>query len=207
MSKSLFDEYDIASPSIQLIAEIYEDIEKILPVSHKKSAPVNFKEFELFNYYEINHLGPVFIINETAVSFYLNFVEVAYSKNSGNIHTSKTCIDLQTWGMIYLKENYGHIVIKPESILDKIHDLINPIELDFKEDKIFSNKFYVITNNKGIAEARMNQAFRDCVQSLDVPEFLIEIKDNKLIVGNRKVLQHSDALGFVKFLEKISKQF
>ena len=51
-------------------------------------------------------------------------------------------------GILTTKNNFGHIFIRPEYVVDKIAELFDPIEIDFPNHKLFSDKFYVLSNDK-----------------------------------------------------------
>src|SRR4029078_11852431 len=69
----------------------------------------------------------------------------------------------------------------------------------FPDDPGFSKKHYVVSNDEEKTRSLVNQSFRNHVNQIPVNEFIIEILNNKLIIGNRKVIEQQDAIGFAKF--------
>jgi len=52
------------------------------------------------------------------------------------------------WGYLRLKANYGKILIRPETLTDKIEELFEKVEIDFEEQKEFNWKYFVQAVNK-----------------------------------------------------------
>lgn len=52
------------------------------------------------------------------------------------------------FGHLSTKKNFGHTLIRPETLADKISELFNQIEIDIKGYRKFSNKYYVLSNDK-----------------------------------------------------------
>ena len=51
-------------------------------------------------------------------------------------------------GQLSLRQDFGRVFIKPETIEDKIVELFSPVEIDFKSHPLFSFKYYVLTKDK-----------------------------------------------------------
>ena len=193
-------------PVAESILEVYNNLKNNFTTAFDPGFSFNFKEFESFSYNEITSFGPVISVSRPFNSFYLIFVEVNYiispGRYSSGIHT-----DFQVWGVLFLKNDYGHILIKPETLLDKIHDLINPSELNFEDDKEFSKKFYVVTNDKSKAESRLSKDFRNQIKNISAKDFIIEIIGNKLIIGNKKTPHSKSAAEFAGFMNAVAAIF
>jgi hypothetical protein len=43
-----------------------------------------------------------------------------------------------------LEKDYGRILIREENVFDKILEILIKTEIDFKDDKEFSNRFFVL---------------------------------------------------------------
>ena len=167
---------------------------------------INIKDFDIFSHNELNSYGAVFRILKNSKAFYINFLEILY-RSGINRYSSDVHLEYQTWGFINLKNNFGHILIKPETFLDKIHNIINPVDLDFEDDREFSKKFLVVTNHKQKAELQMTQNFRNCIKQIELNEFIIEIFETKLIIGDKKIVSLESTLSFAKFLNEMAKAF
>ena len=53
----------------------------------------------------------------------------------------------------------------------------------------------------------MTQGFRDCIMQVPLSEFIIEIVGNKLIIGDKKIIEQESTLAFTKSLNAIAKAY
>src|SRR5262249_33376593 len=135
---------------------------------------------------------------------HLAFLRIGYSWAYARKYSFGLRYEYQTWGIMNLQNDAGHILIKPETIIDKIHDLINPIEIDFPDDPNFSRNYYVVTNDESKARSEINNSFREQVKKLRGKEFIIEIFRDNLIIGDRKIIDEDSAISFVRFMNDVS---
>ncbi len=201
-----FSTYDMSEDEAQNQFDIYTTLKNTYNAEIDPDFSINIRDFDLFNTDELNSHGAVFRITQNSRPFYLDLIEVLY-RTDGRRYSPGIHTEYQTWGFINLKNNFGHILIKQETLLDKIHDMINPIDLDFEDDKEFSKKFLVVTNDKLKAQMQMTQNFRNCVKQIQLKEFFIEIVENKLIIGDKKVASLESTLEFAKYLNEIARAF
>jgi len=204
MEELLFPTKDISEQNVQSITEIYKELKTKHQVEFDFNFTVDLRQFELFRPDEIDHFGPVIKLFDEQKTFYLVFVEVSYKIGTGARYSSYEGREYQTWGVMNLRNKYGHVLIKPETILDKIHDLINPIDLDFADDKDFSRHFYVVTNDALKANSLLSVSCRNCVMNTRSMELIIEVIDNQLIIGNKKIIQTGSAIDLVNFMSSLS---
>ena len=201
-----FSNYDISVDDAEMIFEVYTNLKALYATEIDANFSPDITTFEVFSGNKINGYGPmpVFRININRRNFYLNFIDITY-------HTGKKLSDVscefQTWGYIELKNNCGHIIIKQERFLDKIYEFINPIDVDFDDDKEFSKRFLVASNDKAKTQLLMTANFRRCIMEIDLKEFVIEIIDNKLIIGDEKHVSPESTIQFARFMEKIARLF
>ena len=200
-----FSKDDFKGSDIDSITNIYDHLKKNFLIDYDSKFTCNLSEFELFNYYKDVNIGQVISVNNNIATFYLTFTQVAYKLPTASKYLSPATCEYQTWGIAILKSNYGHILMKPETILDRIHDLINPTKIDFEDDRKFSEKFYAVTTDELKAKSKIDLSFRNAVESIQTKDFFIEIIDNKLIIGNKKTIEVDSALAFSDFLNTVSK--
>ena len=67
-------------------------------------------------------------------------------------------VDCELIGLTSINCDPGHVLIRPETFGDKLIELVNPIEIDFPEEKEFSAKYYVISDDE--AQLRNNIDFK-----------------------------------------------
>lgn len=206
MTQIPFTEYDMSEHDFEKVVDIYNHLKTSCAVEPDYEFEFNFKKFHAFQLNEINSWGPVIKFVNNKKPFYLTFPEVTYNIPRGRYSASGSH-EFQIWGVLELPKKYGHTLIKRENLLDKIYELINPIELDFEDDKHFSRNYYVVTNDRIKAELMLTTSFRKIIQEIEDKDFIVEILDNWLIVGNKKTIDLNTALNFASFLSSISKQF
>lgn len=140
-----FDTAGLTTETIDRYNDTYKALKaefNILPTGH---IDFNLEQFEVFrNCLSVNLRGS-FVIKQDCGDSYILFVEVHYNLNSVK-HVSDHQ-EHQVWGLTYLKNNFGRAIIRRETLTDKLFELLHPLELDFKEDKAFSNTFYVVVND------------------------------------------------------------
>src|ERR1700709_983939 len=94
-------------------------------------------------------------------------------------------------------------MIRPETLKDKILELVHPIELDFAEDKAFSDTFHVLINDHEKAIAAINRNFRNAVLDVRADDFIIEIVEHTLVIGNRKPIPPEKAIHLAEFVARL----
>ena len=204
MTSMPFSTLDLQASEIDTIKTIFSSLEKKFDVSYDTNFPYDFAPLEIFRNRKID-TGPAICINNSLQSFDLIFIQVGYSYSYARKYSYGLTYEYQTWGVIKLKYDFGHILIKPESLLDKIHELINPMEMDFTDDAEFSKAFYVVTDDEVKARLLLTQSFRTCIKKLVVKDFIIEILADKLIIGNRKTIQSDSAIDLTDFMDNLSR--
>lgn len=203
MNKVPFTEYDMSKNDFDSVIAIYDMLKSAFTAEPDYDFQINFREFHSFYFNELNYFGPVIKITDNTHQFYLTFPEVIYNITRGRYSPSRS-VEFQTWGVLPLKKSGGHFMVRKEKLLDKIHELINPIELDFEDDKQFSRNYYVVTNDEAKAVQLLSPSFRNIISEIKEKDFIIEVFDNTLIIGNKKVIDLNTALEFANFLKKAS---
>ena len=195
---------DLTSEEIEKILSIFKTLQDKLNISFKTDFVFSFENFGLFENYLNHSIGPVIEIHNNENSFYITFTQVFYKMNTASRLPVSTTGEYQTWCVLPLKRNYGHVLIKTETILDKILELVHPIEIDFKDDLEFSKKFYVVATDELLARSLLSSQFRKSLNTLAEKDLWVEIRGNNLIVGNKKRIETSTALEMAGFIHKIS---
>jgi hypothetical protein len=166
----------------ELVREIINDIKKNYQVE-EAALPVKLELFHLLKGYDsvreyrtvrITH-GP----NPTCVSFIK--AQFVYSTKSG----PATRTSMQAYVFVTLSRDYGHLVIKKETLRDKLNELFQPLELDFEDDKQFSRRFYVLAKDKEKALYLITQDLRDELKKMR-PDVYIEVINNVMMIANEQ---------------------
>jgi hypothetical protein len=109
----------------------------------------------------------------------------------------------QIWGIATLKKDFGHVLITKETVIEKIMDWIQPMDLDFQDDPEFSKKVFLVAKDKTKASLALDFKLRNSILEIKRSDFLIEIINNNLIIGNRKLVNAESLAEFIGFLNKL----
>ncbi|MCB9002399.1 MAG: hypothetical protein H6537_10565 [Bacteroidales bacterium] len=112
-------------------------------------------------------------------------------------------VDCELIGLTSIKPDLGNVFIKPETITDKFNELINPVEIDFKEDKEFSSKYYVLADNE--QQLRLNIDYRLLEEIKRQNDLYIEIKNRYLIARTLKPVNNDSINVIVELMNGIDK--
>ena len=196
----------MSEPEIKSVLAIYETIQKNYSAIFDPDFSCNLHPFASFENNEILDPGPFIKISHPHDPFHLGFFQVGIFGSRGK-YPRGNIVEFQSWGILKLTRDYGHILIKPKTMLDKIHELIHPIELDFEDDIEFSKKFYVLAEYKAKANLYLTPSFRNHIKTIQSSGLIIEIIDNTLIIGNEGRIDLNSAVEFVRFMNSISGDF
>jgi hypothetical protein len=198
-----FISYSMSGSQVQLVLAIYDELRNNHNTAFDPGFSCDLKPFATFETNQVEDSGPFLKIINSRRFFHIGFFMLSYHVLVGRA-SSSDFTEFQTWGILDLNKDYGHILIKPETVLDKVHELIHPIELDFDDDPEFSKKFYVLAEDKTKADLYLSPGFRNLIKKIPIPEFIIEIFENRLIIGNKKIMALQSTIEFAEFLDKVS---
>jgi hypothetical protein len=166
---------------------------------------INFQleQFEVFKTYFAVNLKQSYVIKRGNNDCYVLFVEThAKIKDAKGLITDH--YECQTWALAFLKQDFGRVMIRTETLADKLIELVHPIELDFKEDKAFSDTFYVLINDHAKAVAGIDRNFRNAVMDVRADDFVIEIVDHTLIIGTKKPISADKSIHLAEFVVRLA---
>jgi hypothetical protein len=109
--------------------------------------------------------------------------------------------ELEFVGFLPLKQDYGQVYIRPETLADKLNEFFAPREIDFAEDKEFSRKYYLLASDEAKLRSRIKPEFLAAIRKYNGLE--IEIRGNKLLVRMRKRASLTTAATLVDFMAKV----
>lgn len=200
-----FDTVGLHSETIDTLDETYKLLRSKFRIELTGNINFHLEDFEVFRECTDVNLRGSYVIKNARTDCYALFVEIHKVKKDGNTRSSSLYdyYEYQTWTLAYLKKDFGRILIRPETLADKIIELIHPVELDFTEDKAFSDTFYVLVNDRWKAEAAMDRNFRNVVMDMRHEDVIIEIIDHTLIVGHRKPVSPERAVQLAEFVSRV----
>lgn len=200
-----FDTVGLNSETIDTLDETYKLLKSKFHVELTGNIDFHLEDFEVFRDCTDVNLRGSYVIKKPRSDCYALFVEIHKVKKNGNTRSSSLYdyYDYQTWTLAYLKEDFGRALIRLETLADKIIELIHPVELDFEEDKAFSDTFYVLVNDRWKAEAAMDRNFRNAVMDIRHEDVVIEIINHTLIIGHGKPVSPERSLHLAEFVARI----
>ena len=198
----LFDTLSLTSQTIDLFQDTFITLQEKFDIQPTGDIDFHLQDFEVFRDGDIRLLGS-FVNKDARTDCYALFIERTFRgyaiKGGGEYFTSQ----YETWALAYLKHDFGRVLIRKETLADKIIELVHPVEIDFPEDKAFSDTFYVVANDHNKVVANMNRDFRNSVMDVRHDDFIIEISDHTLIIGDRKPVFPGRALHMAEFVARL----
>ena len=183
MEKLPFDITNIDADEVRALEDTYEALKAKFKVAITEDNIIDIEKFDIFGNYNDISVGGTLLINHPESGCYLVFVKVKTDIPNGR----GPAIDYykyQVWASAILRNDFGKIVIRRETIVDKILNLVHPTEMHFKDDPSFSRKINAIADDKVKASRAMTKAFRNILIEIKMNEFLIEIVNSTLVIGN-----------------------
>jgi hypothetical protein len=138
-----------------------------------------FTEFDSLKGHEVEHLINVLKVQRSNLSFDLIIVGLDFSSQRGSQSRSKV-IEYEMLALVTLKKDLGKVFISPESFADKVSEFFNPIEIDFPEDKAFSDKYYVLSGDAGKVRANLDANLRMAITGFN--NLYLECSGSKMII-------------------------
>jgi len=203
MNNYPFDTNGLCAADVDSFQETYNCVKTKLNIALTGNIDFQLAQFEVFKGYAGINLRGSFVIKHLDNNSYLLFIENHY-KTAGVNSRVADCFECQTWALAYLKKNFGRVLIRRETLADKFIELMHPVELDFKEDKPFSDTFYVLVNDHQKAVSAIDRNFRNAVMDIRGDDFIIEIVDHTLIIGNHKPVTAEKAIYLAEFVARVS---
>lgn len=204
MDNYSFNTVGLCAEDINRLNDTYKALKAKFNVETTGYIDFYLEEFDVFkNYPDINLRGS-FVIKYQGNESYIFFIEKHFRRSGGRGQTLVDCYEYQTWALAYLKKDFGRVLIRKETLADKIIELVHPVELDFDEDKPFSDTFYVLVNDHQKAVEAINRNFRNAVMDIRHDDFVIEIMEHTLIIGDQKPVSPERAVYLAEFVARIS---
>ena len=200
-----FDTAGLGSDAIDLFNDTYNALKCKLNVHLTGNIDFHLEQFEVFRGYEdVNLRGSFAVKQENGNDCYVLLVETRTSviNRHGQRYDKFAC---QTWVVAYLKNDFDRVLIRRETLADKIIELVHPVELDFEDDKAFSDTWYVLVNERNKAMRSIDRNFRNAVMDLRHDEFTVEILGHTLIAGSPYLIMPETAVHLAEFAERLCK--
>jgi hypothetical protein len=199
-----FDTTGLEPEYIQSFEQTITELDKHFNLQRDEELIIPFNEFELFKHYHTIELREAFRIADGRCNSFISFMKLSYGYMA-NAKSSGQGEEYQIWGAAKLPNDYGHIIIKRENLAERFSELFQPVELNFPEDREFCRKHYVLASQKEAALRLLNQAFRNELKRILISDFYLEILNEWLIIGNRKLVDKKEGLAIASFVFNVSE--
>lgn len=198
-----FDTTNIDQSDIQSLKDIYENLKNGYTISLVKDSQILLSEFDVFRNSPDAYIGGTLLINHPENGCYLNFVKIQTILENGR-GPSISYFKYQIWASATLRNNFGRVIIRRKTLVDKILNVLHPVELHFNDDSSFTNSFFVVANDENKAISALTKNFRNVVSKIQLDDFTLEIVNNKLIIGNNRIITPQQALYLAELTTKLS---
>jgi hypothetical protein len=200
-----FDTVGLTSETIDTFDDTYKLLKSKFRIEHTGNIDFHLEDFEVFRECENVNLKGSYVIKNARTDCYILFVEIHKIKKSGSkLPTLYDYYEYQSWALAYLKKDCGRALIRSETLADKLIELVHPVELDFDDDKAFSDTFYVLVNDRYKAGSAMNRDFRNVVMDMRHEDVIIEIIGHTLIIGHKKPIMPETTVKLAEFVARIA---
>ncbi|HJP64341.1 MAG TPA: hypothetical protein VJ844_12930 [Mucilaginibacter sp.] len=196
-----FDTVGLNSETIDTLDETYQLLKSKCKIEHTGNIDFHLQDFEVFRHCQDVTLRGSYVIKHWGNNCYILFIETHSAVNGRHGVTHHN--EHQTWALAYMKKDFGRVLIRPETIADKLIELVHPVELDFEDDKAFSDTFYVLVNDRWKADIAMDRNFRNVVMDMRHEDVVIEVIDHVLIIGHRKPVSPERTIQLADFVARI----
>ncbi|MGZ3752985.1 MAG: hypothetical protein ACXVB0_17265 [Mucilaginibacter sp.] len=200
-----FDTVGLNSETIDTLDETYRLLKSKFRIELTGNIDFHLQGFEVFKECANVNFRGSFVIKGGRGDCYVLFLEVHTIKKSSSKYDPGLYdyCECQTWCLAYLKKDFGHVIIRPETFADKIVELVRPVELDFEDDKAFSDTFYVLVDDRWKAESAIDRNFRNVVMDMRHENIIIEIINHTLIIGYGKPVTPETSAQLAEFIVRL----
>lgn len=191
----------LSSQEIDLISEITQKSKPKIDIQkqHDKFSLDCIEQSLLMENYESIVFHNLFEIIGVSEYLGLTIVKVEYSEYHGKYKSASN--ELKLIGFKKLDRDYGHILIRPETIGDKITEFFIKSELDFEEFPKFSSKYYFLTEDQAKGYVFASKKRLETIENLD--NLNIEVKGNMLIAKFHRSLNSEDFENMIALIRNV----
>jgi len=198
-----FDLVSLSADDVQSLEDTYKALRAKFSISLYDSTDIPIKQFDLLNSGPDKTIGGTLLINTPANNLHLVFLKIHYSYYGLRSTTRSDYYKYQVWAFINSNKDFGRVLIRHETFNDRLVGLIHPCELEFKDDKPFDHKFYVVCNDEQKALLAMNFNFRNAVMDMG-DDMLLETAGHSIIIGNNMAVEAEQTIRLVEFACKVA---
>ena len=203
MEKLPFDLLKINADDVDALEATYKALKENFKVGLIKDDAIRLKEFDMFTSHPEATIGGTLLINHPEDGCHLTFVKLRTVIQGGR-EPAISYYKYQVWASATLRSDFGRVMIRRETLVDKILNVVHPVELHFDNDSSFSHRFFVAANDKEKAVSAISSDFRDAIGGIQMDDFIIEIANSTLVIGNVQPITPQQTLYMAEFATKLS---
>jgi hypothetical protein len=201
--ESAIENAGLLPPVADQFGDILGNLKNKFRIEQPGHIDFHLEQFSIFKDYLDISVKQSYAIKNRNNDSYMLFTECQPKHISHHYGKAVTGTQYQTWALAYLKHDFGRVLIRRETLVDKIIELIHPVELDFAEDKAFSDTFYMLVSDRQKAITGTDRNFRNVVMDIRLDDFVIEILEHTLIIGNTHPISVEKALHLAEFVSRL----
>ncbi len=202
MEKLPIDTKSVDPQRLKELEEIYRAITTNYDMEPANENAIELKDFDVFSNLKEAKIGGTLVINNTNRACHLTFVKVLsmVSFYRGTVGY----YNYQIWASIKMKKNFGRLLIRRQTLVDEILNIVHPVEIHFHDDSPFNKNFYVVANDEEKAISGMTTGFRGALMDIQMKDFIIETFGDTLILGNNNPITPDYAIYLTGFISKMA---
>lgn len=154
----------------------------------------------LLEFYDRKEMGwPLQIATEDESKVYFVLSEVSYKPGSG-----KRCPDYSEIQAIVIKvldSDYGHMLIRPETLEDNVMEWFKRTEIDFPGHPEFSSHYFCVAKDASLAMKFLTDDRLNLISAQK--EIFTEVRNNLLLAKYARIVSERDCLNLNEFIKKI----
>lgn len=154
----------------------------------------------LLEFYDRKEMGwPLQIMAGDEGRMYFVLTEVSYKLNYGKRRSDYT--EIQAIVIKVLDSDYGHMLIRPETLEDKVLEWFKRTEMDFPGHSKFSSRYFCVTKDNSLAVQFLTDSRLDLISSQK--EIFMEVRNNILLAKYARIVSETDCASLIGFITKI----
>ncbi len=160
-------------------------------------------QLESFKSYTLVFISEVVEMVKDQNHSFLVLLNITYTHKDSKIPVhERSHIESEIIGIAYLNKDYGSLLVRPETISDKISELFNRTEIDFDMDKQFSDKCYVRAIDEDKTRVAVTENFLKAFKGFKGLE--VEINGHVLMARLRKGFSAENGKIIADFIAQIN---
>ncbi len=153
--------------------------------------------FVMFSGYRDLDLYDLFKVVINGQVFYFGTLEVEYTWKESRYPSAMR--EFQNFMIKKLDFGYGKMLIRPETIQDKVQEIFVKSEIDFTDHPGFSSRYYFVAEDKGLARSFATDRRLSLIEMQR--ELYVEVNNNVLLAKFARNVNYDDCLSLLELGE------